>query len=266
MRNGRGLAVCVAIVVTLTACNGEAARHSDESSPSDTVDGSLEPGRERTGTVTIEISAPAGENPGELASLLASLLAEEYPGALSATVSDRGNIIVVVEDISEPEAADLERLLDGPELASMRAVRSLEDCDAEPDVELLGASDGTTLCVALLGVSNPFERGSTSIGESSLSVTIRQEKRDEVNALFTQCFEAESSCPAIEPGTPVGRVAVVFDSTVVFAAAANIPEVDSRISLSGPYTRDELTDLAATLNSGSIERFDVVDATWDPDS
>ena len=268
IRNGRGLGIGVVIAVSLVACGGQAARQGEESSRSESAGGSLESeGAERTGTATLELAPPDGESPSELANLLAALLAERYPGALPATVSDQGNIIVVVENISEPEAADLERLLEGPELASMRAVRNIDDCEGEPDVELLETSDGATLCVALLGVSAPFEPGSASIAdEFSVSVAIRQERRAEVNALFTRCFEAESSCPATEPAIPVGRVAIVIDSTIIVAATANSPQVDSEIASSGPYTTAELNDHVATLNSRSIEGFNLVDADWVPDS
>jgi hypothetical protein len=86
---------------------------------------------------------------------------------------------------------------------------------------------------------------------------------DAFNALAAQCTAATDSCPSTEgfghrgppSGPPVGpgRIAVVLDGRVLTAPSVQVPSFErDQIAISGTYTKDSATRLAAVLDSGML--------------
>ena len=121
--------------------------------------------------------------------------------------------------------------------------------------ELLPDRDGSVVCVgAAQGTGEVFERGSAELTLDQgfgVAVNLRSDGQATWNSLAGQCYNAQPTCPSTQPGQR-GQIAIVLDSVVQSAPQVNQPNFTDSVAITGDFSRDEASELAAVLNRGAF--------------
>ncbi len=121
--------------------------------------------------------------------------------------------------------------------------------------ELLPSRDGSVVCVGpAQGTGEVFERGSAELTLDQgfgVAVNLRGDGQATWNSLASQCYNAEPTCPSTQPGLR-GQIAIVLDSVVQSAPQVNQPNFTDSVAITGDFSRDEGSELAAVLNRGAF--------------
>lgn len=72
---------------------------------------------------------------------------------------------------------------------------------------------------------------------------------DIFNALASQCFFQEATCPT-------GQISIVVDGVAISVASVQIAEFSGSVQISGNFTEADARDLARRINAGSLPSFD----------
>lgn len=90
----------------------------------------------------------------------------------------------------------------------------------------------------------------------AVNVTVRGRYKDEANAAFNACYNADATCPpqgADETGTSRGAIAIVLDGQVLSAPTVNGPDLAAdNFTISGNFDQAEAKELALVLRYGSL--------------
>ncbi|HYN32693.1 MAG TPA: protein translocase subunit SecD [Ilumatobacteraceae bacterium] len=121
--------------------------------------------------------------------------------------------------------------------------------------ELLPDREGSVVCVGpAQGTGEVFERGSAELTLDQgfgVAVNLRGDGQGTWNSLASQCYNAEPTCPSTQPGQR-GQIAIVLDSVVQSAPQVNQPNFTDSVAITGDFSRDEASELAAVLNRGAF--------------
>ena len=126
---------------------------------------------------------------------------------------------------------------------------------AATGAELLPDRDGSVVCVGTTqGTGEVFERGSAELTLDQgfgVAVNLRSDGQATWNSLASQCYNAQPTCPSTQPGQR-GQIAIVLDSVVQSAPQVNQPNFTDSVAITGDFSRDEASELAAVLNRGAF--------------
>ena len=126
---------------------------------------------------------------------------------------------------------------------------------AATGAELLPDRDGSVVCVGTTqGTGEVFERGSAELTLDQgfgVAVNLRSDGQATWNSLASQCYNAQPTCQSTQPGQR-GQIAIVLDSVVQSAPQVNQPNFTDSVAITGDFSRDEASELAAVLNRGAF--------------